>query len=112
MSVLRSTIPVLFLLASTIGCERRPRIPTYQLVDNVPILTSRTADDAILLASDYCEENGIDLRQREMPAISYDTLDGVGYWCVLYHGLTRKPGDHFMLLIRDTTGEIEYVPGA
>ena len=112
MSVQQLTFTILCLLVAVIGCGQRPRIPTYQFVDDVPIFTSRSADDAILLANDYCEENGIDLSQREMPVMSYDALDGVGYWCVLYHGLTRIPGDHFMLLIQDASGEIEYVPGA
>lgn len=108
----RLTLLILGVLAAMIGCDRRPPVPTYQTVDDAPIFATRSADDAILLAADYCKQNGIDLRHREMPVMSYDTLDGVGYWCVLYHGLTRVPGDHFMLLITDGTGEIEYVPGA
>ena len=111
LSMQRLTLSVVCLFVAMIGCDQRPRVPAYQFVDDVPVLTSRSADDAILLATDYCKQNDIDLHQREMPVMTYDTLDGVGYWCVLYHGLTRIPGDHFMLLIVDETGEIEYVPG-
>ena len=109
--VARLSLLIFALLVASIGCDRSPRVPPYQFIDDAPIFTSRSADDAILLATDYCKRNGIKLENRRMPVMSYDSLDGVGYWCVLYHGMTRTPGDHFMLLIEDASGEIEYVPG-
>lgn len=102
---------ILGLIVASVGCEGNARVPPYQLIDGVPLLTSRSADNAILLATDFCKQNSINLDNRGMPVMSYDSLDGVGYWFVLYRGLTRTPGDHFMLVITDTTGEIEFVPG-
>jgi hypothetical protein len=103
------------VIASTLaapGCTRKEAdVPTYQLVDGTPPFWTMTPDDVAIVATRYCENGGIELAQREMPSIGHDTLDGERYWSVLYHGLTRIPGDHFMLLINDATGVIEYVPG-
>jgi len=103
-------ICILALLAC--GCKPSGvAVPSYDLVETPPVMTCLSADDAILAATQYCHDNNIDLRFRPMPRLSHDTLDENGYWYVLYMGETHAVGSDFGLMIDDSTGVVEYMPG-
>lgn len=100
------TLPLLF------GCDSAERcVPAYEFVDAPPSHWTMSPDDAVLVATEYCVRDGIELAAHSKPRITCDFLDGDRFWCILYDGLTRIPGDHFILLINDETGAVEYVAG-
>ena len=94
------------------GCDASPRsVQEYNLVEGPPSGWSMSPDDAILAAMEFCEREGIDLSAHNVPRMTCNTLDRDRLWCILYDGRRRIPGDHFMLLLNDDTGAVEYVPG-
>ncbi|MFG0254076.1 MAG: hypothetical protein ACF787_03100 [Rhodopirellula sp. JB053] len=102
---------LLISISLGVGCKTERPIPHYDLVDGPPSNWAMSADDAVLAATDYCVRDGIDLSVHSSPRIVCDSLDGDRFWCIAYDGFTRIPGDHFMLLINDETGAVEYVAG-
>ncbi|TWU05414.1 hypothetical protein [Allorhodopirellula heiligendammensis] len=103
---------VLVSIPFAFGCNRDKRsVPAYDLVEGPPSNWAMSPDDAVLAATDYCVHDGIDLSVHSTPRISCDSLDGERFWCILYDGFSRIPGDHFMLMINDETGDVECIAG-
>ena len=94
------------------GCERSEPVPKYDMVDTVPTGWNMSPDEVVVAATRYCEEIGMtDHIRQGPPAIVVDVYEGKRYWSLGYHQNSRFPGDHFMLTINDSTGDIEYVAG-
>ncbi|WP_442511701.1 hypothetical protein SH528x_003412 [Novipirellula sp. SH528] len=111
---MREHIAVVFLIAILLsfGCSPAQRtIPQYDLVDIVPESWTMSPDEAVLAATEYCAANQIDLSRHGIPRLGCDSLDGERLWSFLYDGVTQMVGNHFMLLLNDETGAIEYVAG-
>lgn len=103
-----------FLICSVLvfGCNRTERsVPAYDLVEGTPANWTMSPDEAVLAATNFCERDGINLSAYDTPRIVCDSLDGSRFWCLLYDGVAQIPGNHFMLLLNDETGEVEFVPG-
>jgi len=94
------------------GCDAPGRsVPAYDLVEGPCSSWSMSPDDVVLTATEYCDRKNINLSAYSVPRMTCDSLDGERFWSILYDGLTRTPGDHFMLLLNDETGVVEYIPG-
>ncbi len=104
-----AAIIFVILIALSLGCSRS--VPPYDLVEGPKEKWTMSPDNAVLAATEYCEVNEIDLTIYTVPRVGCDSLDGERYWSLLYDGFSRIDGDHFMLLINDETGAIEYVAG-
>ncbi|TWU40272.1 hypothetical protein Q31b_36190 [Novipirellula aureliae] len=94
------------------GCSDARPIPAYDMVDPVPSGWRMTPDEAVLAATSYCEQSEMTSHIRlGPPSIVVDEFDGERLWYLGYHQNSTMPGDHFGLLINDSTGEIQYEPG-
>ncbi|WP_182871428.1 hypothetical protein [Stieleria mannarensis] len=99
-------------LGIMLGCVRSTPVPEYDMVDPEPVGWRMSPDDVVAAATRYCEETGMtDHIRQGPPAIVVDVYEGERYWSLGYHQNSRFPGDHFMLTINDSTGEIEYDAG-
>lgn len=92
------------------GCSPPPAIQ-YDMVDEVPIDWNLTPQQVTVAATEYCERTGVDCARLGPPSIVVDIQDGQRFWCLGYHANSRVHGDHFMLIVNDHTGAIEWVGG-
>jgi hypothetical protein len=67
-------------------------------------MDERQATDA---ATTHAEHEGWNLGDYEEPTASLDA----GFWTVDFAGREPRPGNHFLVLVNDATGETELVPG-
>lgn len=95
-----------------LGCaSESERPPSFSLSSPAPRDWDMSPADAVLAAMRFASANEIPLSEYGEPRVSSDVFEGDRFWAVLYDGKSRIPGDHFMLLINDTTKAIEYIPG-
>jgi hypothetical protein len=62
---------------------------------------------AIERAREASRQNGRDLENYDVP--SADFVDGE--WQVAFSGKLRAPGNHFLVIINDDTGDVTIFPG-
>ena len=107
-----STILLALLVPlSALGCEHRTSTVRYELIGESPQGWHLTADDAVLIATEHCEQSGLAHIRLGPPAVIADSLDGENFWFIGYHRNSRIPGDHISLLINDATKKIEVEGG-
>lgn len=111
MNFTASIIRITMLLCC-LGCNDPRPIPPYDIIDVVPVGWRMTPDEVVLAATSYCENVGMTAHIRlGPPTIVVDEYEGQRFWSLGYHQHSKMPGDHFSILINDSTGEIEYEPG-
>ena len=64
-------------------------------------------DEAVRLATAKAEEEGWDLSTFEAP-VAARRDDG---WMVRFEGRRPAPGNHFVVVVEDATGEVALWPG-
>jgi FPC/CPF motif-containing protein YcgG len=67
--------------------------------------------EAIALASTAAKKKGFDLARFQQSSICFDTSKERGSWVVFFDGREPRPGNHFLVEVRDDTGATDVMPG-
>lgn len=120
----RVSLPIALTLAAIVGCTSRqspsqPVSVSVSAADGVqwiakppaPAGTRLTPKDAVVLANREATRKGYNLADFEIPVVEYEG-EKDKTWTVSYEG--RQPlrlGMHFLVWVRDDTGECQLMPG-
>jgi hypothetical protein len=97
-----------------------PASPSVSVADGVqwiarspaPAGTRLTPKDAVVLANREAMRKGYNLADFEIPVVEYESVEKEKTWTVSYEGRQpRRPGKHFLVWVRDDTGECQLMPG-
>jgi hypothetical protein len=97
-----------------------PASPSVSVADGVqwiakspaPAGTRLTPNDAVVLANREASRKGYNLADFEIPVVEYESVEKEKTWTVSYEGRQpRPPGKHFLVWVRDDTGECQLMPG-
>jgi hypothetical protein len=67
--------------------------------------------EAIALASTAAKKEGLDLAKFRQSSVCFDAAQERGSWVVFFDGRQPRPGNHFLVEVRDDSGATEVMPG-
>ena len=67
--------------------------------------------EVIALASKQAKKDGIDLSRFRQSSICFGEKQAHGEWTVFFDGRELRPGNYFLVWVRDDTGAAKYMPG-
>ena len=67
--------------------------------------------EAIAIASEAAKKNGTDLAKYRQSSVCFDVSKDRGRWTVFFDGIEPKPGNHFLVWVRDDNGGAKIMGG-
>jgi hypothetical protein len=107
----RHCCAALAALLALVGCSNPP--PTSQTIvpDTKPEGARLSTAEAIRVAKQAAELQGVDLRQYKEPEAHYELTRKDKSWFVFFDGRVAMPGNHFSVSVDDQTGETRFFGG-
>jgi hypothetical protein len=101
------------LLASTFaGCTHSSRAVQATTPDTKPEGARLSTAEAIRIARQAAERQGVDLGRYREPEAHYDFTRKDRSWFVFFDGRVARPGNHFAVSVDDRTGEAQFHGGS
>ena len=101
-------LALVFVLAqarsSALPSPGRPCSPAV----NEPCLSKQ---QAVELQMNYLRSRDVKLGDFIGPTVFHRCYEQGCYWAFVYKGVERVPGNHFMIVVDDPTGTVEWVGG-
>ena len=112
-SAMRIYIRVCFaLLAATlVGCTHASRTVPATIADANPRGARLSTAEAIRIARQTAERQGVDLGRYQEPVAHYEFTRKDRSWFVFFDGRVAMPGNHFSVSVDDRTGEAQFYGG-
>jgi len=70
-----------------------------------------TKADVVAIANAEASRQGYDLEEYETPRAEYEFTANDQTWSVFYEGKEKVPGNHFLIIINDRTGNCQLMRG-
>jgi hypothetical protein len=93
------------------GCTQRPRPTQASLSDIRPEGAHLTTTEAIRIARETAERQGVRLRDYKEPEAHYEFTREDQSWFVFFNGRVAMPGNHFSVSVDDQTGKAQFFGG-
>ncbi|MGA3287614.1 MAG: hypothetical protein ABSD46_09320 [Bacteroidota bacterium] len=68
-------------------------------------------NEVISIANHAAEKAGHILSKYDKPKAKFNFISQDSTWTVFYDGIIPAPGNHFMILVKDQTGETQVMEG-
>jgi|WetSurMetagenome_2_1015567.scaffolds.fasta_scaffold169566_3 hypothetical protein len=104
------TVLVVSLLFA--GCSHPPHTTQAVVPDTKPEGARLSTAEAIRIAKQAAERQGIDLRRYKEPEAHYEFTRKDKSWFVFFDGRVAMPGNHFSVSVDDQTGETRFFGGS
>jgi hypothetical protein len=68
-------------------------------------------EDVIKIANTAARESGVDIARFHAAQANYEYVDRNCTWSVFYEGITPNVGNHFLVIVNDSTGSTKVYGG-
>ena len=100
------------LLAGTFaGCTQSSRTVQVTTPDTKPEGARLSTAEAIRIARQTAERQGVDLQRYKEPEAHYEFTRKDRSWFVFFDGRVAMPGNHFSVSVDDRTGAAQFRGG-
>jgi len=93
------------------GCKHSPDATQTSALDVKPEGARLSAADAIRIAKQTAEHQGVALRNYKEPEAHYEFTRKDHSWWIFFDGRVAMPGNHFAVSVDDRTGGTHFIPG-
>jgi hypothetical protein len=87
---------ITIIISLFFGCSRSPRL---------------SENEVIAIANNAAERAGHILSEYDKPRAKFNFVSKDSTWTVFYDGKIPAPGNHFMIWVKDQTGETQVMEG-
>jgi len=107
----RFSFAVLAVALALVGCSQSSRSIQSSAPDGKPAGARLSTAEAIQIAKQAAEREGVRLRDYKEPEAHYEFTRKDRSWFVFFDGRVAMPGNHFSVSVDDRTSKAQFFGG-